>query len=156
MTVEIRPADLDDPRLQALLAAHRADMIASSPACSVHTLDLDALRGAGMHVLAGWDDDKLVGCGAVRIAEIDGKVCGELESMRTDAAARGRGVGTRVLEALLANARDAGATRALLETGSQEFFAPARAFYARAGFTERGPFGEYGPDPYSVFMTRPL
>ena len=43
-----------------------------------------------------------------------------------------------------------------LETGSEEFFAPARRLYARAGFVECGPFGSYRPDPLSTFMTLPL
>ncbi|MDO9497076.1 MAG: hypothetical protein Q7J48_15330 [Nocardioides sp.] len=43
-----------------------------------------------------------------------------------------------------------------LEIGSFEFFAPARALYARHGFTECEPFGDYGPDPHSTFMTRQL
>ena len=32
-------------------------------------------------------------------------------------------------------------------------FAPARALYARAGFTECGPFGDYRPSITSTFMT---
>ena len=39
-----------------------------------------------------------------------------------------------------------------LETGSDEFFAPARRLYARHGFTQCPPFGPYVPDPHSVFM----
>jgi putative acetyltransferase len=38
----------------------------------------------------------------------------------------------------------------------QPGFAAARTLYARAGFAECGPFGGYGPDPNSVFMTRTL
>ena len=43
--------------------------------------------------------------------------------------------------------------RLSLETGSWPYFAPARALYARHGFTECGPFGDYREDPNSVFMT---
>jgi putative acetyltransferase len=43
-----------------------------------------------------------------------------------------------------------------LETGSMDFFIPARSLYARAGFVPCGPFGSYAEDPYSVFMTRSL
>ena len=35
-------------------------------------------------------------------------------------------------------------------------FAAARALYARCGFIETGPFGDYVPDPNSVFMTLDL
>lgn len=46
--------------------------------------------------------------------------------------------------------------RVSLETGSMDFFAPARAFYRKAGFTDCPPFGSYGADPNSVFMTLAL
>ncbi|MGN0119620.1 MAG: hypothetical protein ACI39M_19295 [Streptomyces albidoflavus] len=56
----------------------------------------------------------------------------------------------------LAAARSRGVRRVSLETGSPEFFLPARTMYARNGFTECEPFGDYVLDPYSVFMTREL
>ena len=40
-----------------------------------------------------------------------------------------------------------------LETGGEEFFAPARGLYSRNGFTVCGPFADYVPDPDSVFMS---
>ena len=46
--------------------------------------------------------------------------------------------------------------RLTLETGSMEYFAPARKLYEKHGFTPCEPFGEYKPDPYSVFMTLSL
>ena len=39
---------------------------------------------------------------------------------------------------------------------SQEFFRPARTLYAKYGFRECGPFGDYVLDPNSVFMTLEL
>ena len=49
-----------------------------------------------------------------------------------------------------------GYRRVSLETGSQEFFRPARTLYAKYGFRECGPFGDYRLDPNSVFMTLEL
>lgn len=46
--------------------------------------------------------------------------------------------------------------RVSLETGSMDFFAPARRLYAAAGFAPCAPFGAYRADPNSVFMTRTL
>jgi len=40
----------------------------------------------------------------------------------------------------------------LLETGSEDYFAPARRLYARHGFVVRGPFADYTDDPNSVYM----
>ena len=76
--------------------------------------------------------------------------------MRVAPAHRGTGLARRLLEQLLTEARRRGYRRLSLETGSMEFFAPARALYARHGFTACGPFGPYREDPHSVFMTREL
>jgi putative acetyltransferase len=51
-------------------------------------------------------------------------------------------------------ARTMGLERVSLETGSWEYFAPARALYRAHGFVECAPFGDYRSDPNSVFMTR--
>ena len=65
--------------------------------------------------------------------------------MRTAPAARRRGVASRLLDHVLATARDRGYTRLSLETGTQDFFAPARALYLSRGFVECGPFASYVP-----------
>lgn len=72
--------------------------------------------------------------------------------MRTSRGARGRGVGSALLDHLLAAARRRGARRVLLETGTEDFFAPARRLYASRGFVERAPFAAYELDPHSTFM----
>ncbi|MGZ4451620.1 MAG: GNAT family N-acetyltransferase, partial [Nocardioides sp.] len=71
-------------------------------------------------------------------------------------AHRGAGIATSVLRHVLADARERGVERLSLETGSADFFAPARALYAKHGFVECEPFGSYRPDPHSTFMTRPV
>ena len=63
-------------------------------------------------------------------------------------------MGAALLRHVLEHARGAGLAALWLETGAEDFFAPARRLYARHGFVECGPFGRYRPDPLSVFMTR--
>ena len=58
-----------------------------------------------------------------------------------------------MLRHVIAAARGEGMERVRLETGASAYFVPARSFYARHGFTECGPFGEYVLDPNSLFMT---
>ena len=140
------------PDVVSLLEEHLADMYATSPPESVHALDLTALlRPEITFVTARDGDGTLLGCGALKRLD-DGH--GELKSMRTTAAARGRGVAAAVLEHLLVLATERGHTRVSLETGPQPFFAPAHALYRSAGFEACGPFEGYGEDPYSLFMTR--
>jgi len=141
--------DLTRPEVVRLLEEHLQEMYATSPADSVHALDLDALRAPAISFWSAWDANSLAGCGALK--RLTGEDA-ELKSMRTVRASRGRGVGSAVLAHLLAEARRCGYRRVLLETGSQEFFDPARRLYARHGFTERPPFYDYVEDRNSVFM----
>nr|WP_246150396.1 GNAT family N-acetyltransferase [Agromyces intestinalis] len=151
MTIE--RGDLADPRALRLLADHLADMHAESPPESVHALDVSGLSASNVTfwVLAAGDD--LLGCVALKELDSDH---GELKSMRTDATARGLGLGARLLEHVLDEARRRGYSRLSLETGTQDFFVPARRLYAKYGFAECGPFADYRLDPLSAFMTLEL
>lgn len=151
--MDIRRDDLSSSEVRELLAAHVADMYHISPPGSVHVLDLDGLRQPEITFWSLWIEGELAGCGALK--ELD-PTHGEIKSMRTAPAFRGRGVGKAMLAHLLAVARERGYTRLSLETGSQPFFAPAWALYRSAGFTECPPFDHYVDDPNSVFMTRLL
>jgi putative acetyltransferase len=74
--------------------------------------------------------------------------------MRTDPERRGKGIARRLLGVVVDDARRRGISRLSLETGSMDFFAPARALYAASGFLPCPPFGSYRPDPNSTFMSR--
>ena len=152
-TTSIDLGDLADERVIRLLTDHLTDMFATSPAESVHALDVSGLAVADVTFWTIAESDDLLGC--VALKELD-PAHGELKSMRTDAAARGRGLGARLLEHVLAESVQRGYRRVSLETGSQEFFRPARTLYAKYGFRECGPFAEYRLDPNSVFMTLEL
>lgn len=146
----------DDPRrddVVALLAEHLADMHATSPACSVHALDVDALVSPTITFVTAREHGVLLGCGALKALSPDG---GELKSMRTTSEARGRGVAGAVLTWLLDEAVRRGMATVSLETGTQDYFAAAHRLYLRHGFAECGPFGDYVLDPNSRFMTLSL
>jgi putative acetyltransferase len=145
--------DLSGPAIRALLEAHLRHMHTLSPPESVHAMDVDRLRAPDVTFWSAWEAGVLLGCGALR--ELDPRH-GEVKSMRTIDAHRGRGVAAGILAHLLDRARDRGYMRLSLETGSMPAFAPARRLYARAGFEPCGPFGDYAEDPNSVFMTLTL
>jgi putative acetyltransferase len=142
----------DDPQapdVLALLGEHLEDMYATSPAESVHALDPTALAAPGITFwTARAQDGALLGCAALKLM---GPTDGELKSMRTTTAARGRGVGAAVLAHVLAQAAQQGLQTVHLETGTQEYFGPARRLYERAGFVTCPPFAGYVLDPHSVF-----
>jgi putative acetyltransferase len=136
-----------------LLQQHSDDMYATSPADSVHTLDIQALSQPDIRFWTLWDGDHLAGCGAIKRLD---KYHGEIKSMRTTNAYRQQGIGTQILHHLIADAAQLGITRVSLETGSMTFFTPARRLYQKFGFQLCQPFAHYNADPNSVFMTRDL
>jgi putative acetyltransferase len=144
---------LDDPRVVELLHTHLIRARAETAPGSAHALDLSGLRASEMTFWSAWEGDVVVGVGALKRLSADH---GEVKSMHTAEAARGRGVGSAMLRQIMAAARARGMSRLSLETGSWPYFAPARGLYARHGFVECLPFGEYRADPNSVFMTLAL
>lgn len=156
MPLRIERDDLTDPAVVALLEEHVAELRSISPPESTHALDLAALRADGVDVWVAREavpSAPPLGCVALTVVEPGH---GELKSMRTAATATGRGVGTALLEHVVAQARVRGLSRLSLETGAEDFFAPARRLYLRHGFEVCPPFGHYRPDPLSVFMTRSM
>ena len=150
MNCVIRRDDLSGPEIAALLHAHLAHSAAHSPPESIHALDLEGLRAPDVSFWSVWWDGTLVGCGALRELSPDH---GEIKSMHTAVAYRGKGVGAQLLNHILCEARARGYQRVSLETGSMAGFAPARALYARFGFKPCAPFAAYREDPNSVCMS---
>ncbi|MFG3228375.1 GNAT family N-acetyltransferase [Kitasatospora sp. NPDC048194] len=145
--------DLSGPEIAEFLAEHVREMRSITPPESTHALDLDGLRRPEVTFWSVLDGPELVGCGALK--QLGGGHA-ELKSMRTSARRKRSGVASLLLAHIIAQARARGCTRLSLETGSAEFFRPARELYRKFGFEECGPFGEYRPDPHSTFMTRRL
>lgn len=149
--IDIRCGGLDDRRVVALLKMHAEINRDVSPPESCHVFDLSRLKADDVSFWSAWDGETLLGVGALKRLD---DAHGEVKSMHTAEHARGRGVGGAILETIIAAARAAGMTRLSLETGSMDYFAPARALYARHQFSECPPFGSYVLDPNSFFMTR--
>jgi len=137
-----------------LLTEHLADMHATSPAESVHALDVEALRHPNVIFLAARDKHNvLLGVGALKEISADH---GEIKSMRTARHARRQGVADGILHALVGVARARRYQRLSLETGTHEYFAPAHGLYEAHGFEPTGPFDAYAEDPHSRFFTKEI
>ncbi|MGJ8647447.1 MAG: GNAT family N-acetyltransferase [Marinomonas colpomeniae] len=151
--MNIRIDDLNGPEIKQLLTEHLEDMYAVSPAECVFALDLAALKKSNITFWTVWEEDQLLGCAALKCLDSQH---GEIKSMRTTSAARKKGVASTLLQYILKEAKQKGMCNVSLETGSVEFFAPARKLYAKNGFEECDPFADYALDPFSVFMTKAL
>jgi putative acetyltransferase len=153
MPPKIRIDDLSGPEVATFLQEHVDEMLSISPPESKHALDLDGLRTPEITFWTVWQGGELVACGAIKDL---GYRHAEVKSMRTTRTRRRTGLASMMLGHILSEATARGFFRISLETGSQEFFEPARRLYVKHGFEFCGPFGSYQDDPNSVFMTRTL
>lgn len=124
-----------------------------SPPESVHALDLEALGAPDVTLWSVWENDELLGCGALKALD---PIHGEIKSMRTADKHLRRGVAAELLQHIIDEAKRRGYRRLSLETGAMAAFVPARALYERFGFEYCPPFADYTEDPYSVFMSKTL
>jgi putative acetyltransferase len=147
---EISVDDPAAPDVRRLLETHLAFARAPTPPEDAHALDVDGLLHETVTFYSLRRDGMLLAVGALKRLGSDHA---EVKSMHTVAAARGQGIGRRMVEHLIAVAREAGYRRLSLETGSMAEFAPARALYESAGFEPSEPFGEYRASPNSTYMT---
>lgn len=151
--MEIKKDDLTSIEIKQLLEDHLQSMTLHSPPESIHALDLDGLRQPEVTFWSVWEDEELLGCGAIKELAPDH---GEVKSMKTSSDHIRKGVGRLMLDYIVAEARNRGYKQLSLETGSMDAFLPARLMYEKAGFYYCEPFGDYAVDPNSVFMTLKL
>lgn len=134
------------------LDAHQKPL---SPPESFHGADLDALAAPEIRFLVLRDaEGRAQGCGAVWLGTVAGEAAGELKRIYVRPTLRGQGAGARLVGELERVALSAGARRLYLETGVRQM--EALRLYERLGYTHRGPFGDYLPDPHSAFMEKAL
>ncbi|WP_438296032.1 GNAT family N-acetyltransferase [Streptomyces sp. HUAS TT7] len=151
--MKIAVDDLSGPEIADFLDEHVRQMQSITPPESKHALDLDALRKPEITFWSVKDGGTLVGCGAIK--RLDGSHA-ELKSMRTAPIRKRSGVASLLMEHIIAEATRMGFSRLSLETGTADFFLPARKLYEKFGFTRCEPFADYEPDPNSTFMTKKL
>ncbi|MBF4437777.1 GNAT family N-acetyltransferase, partial [Vibrio anguillarum] len=89
---------------------------------------------------SGWFNGELQGCLAIK--QLTPRHI-ELKSMRTSSSSRKSGVATKLLTHALNTALGNGYQKVSLETGTQQFFQPARNLYEKFGFTYCEPFADY-------------
>jgi putative acetyltransferase len=144
---------LDNEQVLAMLRFHFDTNISVTPVGSAHVFDVSRLKAPDIFFWSAWLGEALMGVGALKVMDAEN---GEVKSMHTLQTSRRSGVGGALLRHIMDAARMKGLKRLYLETGSFEYFAPARALYTKYGFVECEPFSGYKPDPNSTFMTRDI
>ncbi len=151
--MHIIDGDLSDPRVAALLHTHLTQAHAHTASGSAHALDITGLKNPAISLWTVWKENELAGAGGLkRLCAADG----EIKSMYIAERFRSQGAGSAILRHIIDTARSRGISRLFLETGSWEYFLPARALYRRHGFINCPPFADYVSDRNSVFMSLEL
>jgi putative acetyltransferase len=141
----------NQPEIIALIADLDAYQLTLYPPESVYALDMNTLMQPHVKFAVARDSvGTAAGCGALVLTP----EYGEIKRMYVQPSCRGLGAAKSLLESLEQAARDAGVARMVLETGPAQ--PEALGLYERHGFTRCGPYGDYGDDPLSVFMQKPL
>ena len=141
----------DRPDVVALIEASDAYSLERYPPEGHFGTDIAGLKSPNVSFVVARRDSVAEGCGALKRFD---DATGELKRIFVSDAARGLGLGRRIMARLEAMAAEGGVKRLYLETGPLN--TEAVAMYRRLGYAECGPFADYVANPYSLFMTRKL
>ena len=142
--------NFDNPKVHELLSKHFVELRAASPEGSAHVLDIPGLKVPSIKFWSLWDDEKLIGCGALKFL---GNENGEFKSIRIHDNFRNQGQGINVINHLINEAKKLKIKRLSIETGAGDFFIPARKLFKKTGFTVCEPFAHYKEDINSVYLS---
>ena len=143
--------NFDNPEVHELLIKHFIELRAASPEGSAHVLDIPGLKVSSIKFWSLWENDKLVGCGALKFLD---KFHGEFKSIRVHDNFRNKGNGMKVIEHLIGEAKKLYIKRLSIETGAGEFFEPARKLFKKCNFEVCEPFAHYKKDKNSIYLSK--
>ena len=142
--------NFDNPEVDKLLRKHFIELRSVSPAGSTHVLDIDGLKNPSIKFWSLWENEKLMGCGALKFLNENH---GEFKSIRVADQYRGKWYGKRIIAHLIAEAKELKIKKISIETGSGEFFKSARRLFKNFGFEKCEPFSHYKTDANSCYMS---
>jgi putative acetyltransferase len=149
--VEVRVEEWDGVDGTRLRAAQRAELDARYGGDDHEPGTPPSARDVRVFLVARDRDGRAVGCGGLRFLEPG---VAEVKRMYVEPGSRGTGVAVRILRALEDEARRAGVSELVLETGTRQ--PEAMRFYEREGYHRIDNFGPYRGEPESVCYARRL
>ena len=145
--------NFDHHEVNQLLKKHFVELKAASPEGSAHVLDILGLKVPSIKFWSLWENDQLMGCGALKFLEKDH---GEFKSIRVHDNFRGKGNGIKVVNHLILEAKKLKIKKLSIETGAGKFFDPAKKLFNNCGFKPCPPFAHYKKDDNSLYLTKVL
>ena len=124
------------------------------PPESNHFIDIEELAKANTIFCVARNKDIALGCGAALLKFEQEKAYAEIKRMYVHEEYRGEGVGGKILNFLHLKIASQGIYIARLETGFSQF--EAIKLYENLGYYRISPFGEYEPDPLSLFFEKQI
>ena len=110
--------NFDNPEVNELLTKHFIELRAASPEGSAHVLDIPGLKVPSIKFWSLWDDEKLIGCGALKFLD---KEHGEFKSIRIHDNFRMQGRGINVIDHLINEAKKLKIKRLSIEEITNKF-----------------------------------
>ncbi len=142
--------NFDNPEVNKLLNKHFVELRSVSPAGSTHVLDIAGLKDQSIKFWSLWKNNEIIGCGALKFLE---KNHGEFKSIRVTDKFKKTGIGEKIIDHLIEEAKKLEISKLSIETGAGEFFLPARKLFSKFGFKACPPFAHYKEDPNSCYYT---
>tara|TARA_A100001011_G_C13584390_1_gene545630 strand:- start:9 stop:476 length:468 start_codon:yes stop_codon:yes gene_type:complete len=143
--------NFDHPEVNKLLIKHFIELKAASPEGSAHVLDIPGLKTSSIKFWSLWENDKLLGCGALKFLDENH---GEFKSIRVHEKFRNKGNGMKIINHLIDEALKLKIKRLSIETGAGKFFEPARKLFKNCDFKPCKPFAHYKDDKNSIYLTK--
>lgn len=151
-TIAVESPLQDDVR--TMVEALNAYMIPLTPREFQFQLTVEQMAEPGVTVFVARDaDGRAIGMGSLKE---HGAGLGEVKRMFTLPAARGKRIGSLLVQRIEDLAREKGLTRLVLETGEAPGFEPAWRVYERNGFDVCGAVLDYPDSGYSRFYEKKL
>jgi putative acetyltransferase len=150
-STDIEYLDPDSPDVQAMIAESDAYYVDLYPAESNHLESSDDLKKPNVLFVGCRIDGELAASGAAKVMQDDGNYA-EIKRVFVLDDHRGKGLSNRIMQFLESELQNRGVSLFRLETGIKQ--PEALGLYRKLGYTQRGPYGSYGPDPLSVFMEK--
>ena len=122
--------NFDNSEVLELLNKHFIELRSVSPEGSAHVLDIEGLKDQNIKFWSLWENEQIIGCGALKFLDENH---GEFKSIRIADKFKKKGLGTKIISHLINEAKKLNVKKISVETGSGDFFSPARKLFKKCG-----------------------
>lgn len=151
--MQIETINVISNEVDALIQLSRDYQAELYPPESIHQEGAQQLLAPNIYFIGAYLQHNLLGIGAVKLVDASPGY-GEIKNLFVDPRHRGQGASRVIMNALEQHLIDRGMMLCRLETGPGQ--PESIGLYKSLGYHERTAYGDYKPDPLSVFMEKQL